>query len=145
MSVTDDIGQGESLLATGLIVLLVYLLYKSGILTGITSGVSAVSQGLQQGGLYATTSQADYVGNGKALTAQEARAIAISLGQFPNYTVSPDGMQVWFYDGSYYDNSTGHVFSKDGTDEGTLNDNSGSVLDTVETAGTVAVAATTGL
>lgn len=35
-----------------------------------------------------------------------------------SYTISPDGLQMWFPDGSYYDNRNGHLFLADGTDKG---------------------------
>jgi hypothetical protein len=35
-----------------------------------------------------------------------------------SYQLSADGLQLWFPDGSYYDNTTGHLYLKDGTDQG---------------------------
>jgi len=43
------------------------------------------------------------------LTAQKAVSIAVQLGQASNYTLSPDGKQIWFFNGTYYDSTSGTV------------------------------------
>jgi len=73
-----------------------------------------------------------WIGNGKALTAQQARSIAVLLsspGDPGAWSQSPDKTQVWFPNGAYYDNSTNHLYDKDGNDQGQALFPNGSVND----------------
>ena len=61
-----------------------------------------------------------FVGSNQALTAAQARSIANFAGLSNSYQISPDGLQVWFPDGSYYDNTTGTFFNKQGVSIGSV-------------------------
>lgn len=79
-------------------------------------------------------------GTGVTLTADQARSIAVvATGSPTNYTLSPDGKQVWFYNGNYYDVATGHLFDSNGNDLGALSatggaGDSGQISGTADTA-----------
>jgi hypothetical protein len=73
------------------------------------------------------TGTAPFVGSvatpGKALTPLQADSVAKFIGpdlHGGGWNLSPDGTQIWFSDGSFYDNTTGHYFSSAGQDLGDL-------------------------
>jgi hypothetical protein len=57
------------------------------------------------------------------LTPQHADSLAKFIGieeHGGGYQLSPDKTQVWFFDGSFFDNTTGHFFNSAGQDQGDL-------------------------
>ena len=71
------------------------------------------------------TVNAPWAGNGQPLTDAQAQTIAKGLGIASDYQLSPDKFQIWFFNGSYYDNHTGEVFDVNGNSAGLLLQNDG--------------------
>lgn len=63
---------------------------------------------------------------GTPLTPDKARSIAILLGQGNNYQLSPDKTQIWFFDKSYYDNTSGNYYDNNGKFVSNINGNNNS-------------------
>lgn len=113
-------------LAEGLAILLLLFYAYNKLQSPVSSAVSSVKNLFQDVGA-TVTGTAPWVGSvaspGKALTPQQADSIAKFIGIAQHgggYTVSPDGTQVWFFDGSFFDNTTGHYFNSAGQDQGDL-------------------------
>lgn len=115
-------------LAEGLAILLLLLYAAKKLQAPITNAAAATKQVFLDAGIGPTvTGTAPFVGSiaspGKALTPGQADGIAKFIGIAQHgggYNVSPDGTQVWFYDGSFFDNTTGHYFNSAGQDQGDL-------------------------
>lgn len=126
--VAEDFQLGEWILIGGIGLAIFYLLNKAGIFNS-EFWSDPFTWFRNQAGIGVTTAPADYVASGKPLKANQADAISKALQKFPNvgYHLSPDGIQILWDDGSWYDNSSGHVFDAAGNDLGTILDASGQI------------------
>lgn len=101
------------------IAFLAYLLWKLS-----SAGTAAINNALTQAGAFAeVTGSAPWVGTGKALTPRQVDSITKFIGvdgHGGGFSLSPDSTQIWFYDGSFFDNTSGHFFTASGIDEGGL-------------------------
>lgn len=133
---SDGVGEAESGIEIVGILILLYLAYQA---------YKQVSNAFTLAGASATfVPGVPWVGTPSApvttpLTASHARSIAMYIGvdnHGGGYQISPDGTQIWFFDGSYFDNTTGTYFSASGENLGPLMDNNqnsqGINLDAVE-------------
>ena len=115
-AVSDTINATE---AIG-IILLLYVVYKS---------VNKVQDAFTLAGAGATvTGTQDWIATTTPLTAQHADSLARFIGpdlHGGGWQLSPDGTQIWFFDGSFFDNKTGHFFDSSGVDRGNLLGNGG--------------------
>ena len=102
-----------------------YLVWQAAKKIGGPGGlIDSAKQSLTEAGFFAdVTGPAQWVGTGKALTPQQVDSITKFVGldgHGGGFSLSPDGTQIWFYDGSFFDNTSGHFFSSAGIDEGGL-------------------------
>jgi hypothetical protein len=104
-----------------LILIVLAIIFGLPLLKKISGGVSDIAGHL---GLTGTIGESPTFGGSappSTLTAVQARAISIALtGDPSDYTLSPDGTQVWFYSGAYYDAPSTHVYDASGNDLGAL-------------------------
>jgi hypothetical protein len=128
------ISDGTNVVEGAAIVIGLLLLAKA-----LQSGSQAVNNALNLAGVGATVAgTADFVGTTKPLTPAQADSLAKFIGvdlHGGSWQLSPNQTQIWFADGSYYDNTVGHFYNSSGQDLGDLLGNpgtpapSGSILD----------------
>jgi hypothetical protein len=113
-------------LAEGLAIMLILVYAYNQLKSPVSSATAAVKNLFQDVGA-TVTGTAPWVGSvarpGKALTPLQGDSIAKFIGidqHGGGYKLSPDSTQVWFFDGSFFDNTTGHYFNSAGVDQGDL-------------------------
>jgi hypothetical protein len=110
----------------GILLLLAYAYSK--FKNPVSNAATAVKDFFVQDSGATITGTAPWVGSiaqpaTKPLTPLQADSIAKFIGLAEHgggYNVSPDKTQVWFFDGSFFDNTTGHYFNSSGVDQGDL-------------------------
>lgn len=113
--VAEDFDDFENLIIIVGVLIISYLGYKL-FSTGIPGLVKATAADLNTVG-----HPEQYVGTSQPLTAVQAQTIAwLIVTPGSQYSLSPDKTQIWFPNGAYYDNPTGHVFDNSGVDHGAL-------------------------
>jgi hypothetical protein len=126
----------ELLSVFGILILIAYAAKQiSSPLSSATAAVSAAYTNLTQDIGAQVTGPQPWIGTTAALTMPQATGIASFIGisaRGGSWKLSPDGTQVWFADGSYYDNPSGHIFSSAGQDMGEPFSTSGQVTSSPE-------------
>ena len=101
------------------IALLIYAAYKA-----LNAAKTAATAALTQAGAFAdVTGVQPWVATVTPLTPGHADSLARFIGVAEHgggWKLSPDGTQIWFFDGSFFDNKSGHLFDKNGNDQGDL-------------------------